>query len=180
MGRSLEGIMSKPAAEGEEKLEDKSEDALRRVLNDLAVEVDREGLIFLIRQAHVLLYNKRVEEFNKKVGEAKAEQGVGKAVESIRRAASHEVEIVERGEGKHFFIVVKNFRIYFTLEEMRQLVRISHAAGDELEGARRLYNWFKRERSDFLVDGDIANPRHPSLADLYEKLIHTYKTKKQI
>jgi hypothetical protein len=177
-GGPLEGIMPKPAADGEERLENKSEDALRQALNDLVGEVDHEGLVFLIRQARVLLYNKKVEEFNRKIGEAKVEKSVKKVTNSIKRSASHGVEIVERGEGKHFFIVVNSFRIYFTLEEMRHLVRISHAAEDERDGARRLYNWFRRERSDFLVDGGITDYRNPSLVDLYDKLVHTYKPKK--
>jgi hypothetical protein len=169
--------MSKAAEDREEALEDKDENALRQILQDLIRDVDREGLNFLIRQARVLIHNKKVDEYNRKLGEAEIEITEKRVKKSPLRPSSHEVEIVERGEGKHFFIVVNRFRIYFTLQEMRQLVRMSHAADDERDGANRLYNWFKRERSDFLVDGGISSARHPSLLDLYEKLVHTYKPK---
>jgi len=169
--------MSKDAEEMEGSHEDKDENALRRTLQDLIRDVDREGLNFLIQQARVLIHNRKVEEYDRKLGEAELEITERRVKKTPLRSSSPEVEIVERGEGKHFFIVVNQFRIYFTLQEMRQLVRMSHAADDERDGANRLYSWFKRERSDFLVDGGIAGSRHPSLLDLYNKLVHTYKPK---
>jgi hypothetical protein len=171
--------MSKDAEDREGTHEDRDENALRQTLQDLIRDVDREGLDFLIRQARVLIHNRKVEEYNRKLGEAEIEITEKRVKKTPLKLFSPEVEIVERGEGKHFFIVVNQFRIYFTLQEMRQLVRISHAADDERDGANRLYSWFKRERSDFLVDGGIASARHPSLLDLYNKLVRTYKPKEE-
>lgn len=159
----------------DEELEGKDEKALRKMLHNLSSEVDQEGLIFLINQTRVLIYNRKVEKANRKILEAQVEVTEKKMKKPQRPAAAREVEIVERGEGKHFFIVVNNFRIYFTLDEMRHLVKICHAADDEVDASQRLYNWFKRIRSDFLVDGGIGSPRNPYLADLYRKLISTYR-----
>jgi hypothetical protein len=60
---------------------------------------------------------------------------------------------------------------------MRSLVKICHAAEDEIVAARRLYNWFTRERKDLLIDGQIMAGTHPSLKSIYGKLISTYKVK---
>ena len=126
--------------ESDGPLESMSGDDLRQMLEKLAGEVDHDGLVFLTRQAQVLLHNQKVEELNKKIGEIKVERSAG----SRMRRPTQEIEIVERGEGKHFFIVVNSFRIYFTLEEMRHLVRISHAAEDERDAARNSGNWPER------------------------------------
>jgi hypothetical protein len=150
-------------------------DELRKTLHELSADVDEEGLHFLIDQARVLIHNKRVGELNKKLKDAHIEVSERKVKGAARPAKAHEVEIVERGEGKHFFIVVNHFHIFFTLEEMRRLVKICHGSADEKEAARRLYNWFKRFRSDFLNDGGIEGPRNPSLADLYRRLVSTYR-----
>ena len=121
----------------------------------------------------------RIAKVNEKITASKPNKskkksaGVDKASQGPRQR--HEVEIVERGDGKHFFIVVRGFRIYFTLEEMKKLVKICHAAHDASDAKGRLYNWFKRFRSDFLVDGDIGRASNPYLDDLYRKLISTYR-----
>ena len=148
------------------------------LLHELISELDEEGIQFLIHQAQVLQYNKQVKEINKRITQTKSrapdKKKAGSESETKSKARHPSVEIVERGEGKHFFIVVRGYRIYFTLEEMKKLVRICHVAGDGPDATQRLYNWFKRFRSDFLVDGDIGSARNPYLDDLYNKLVSTY------
>jgi hypothetical protein len=150
-----------------------------RLLHGLITELDEEGIQFLIHQAQVLQYNKQVREINKRIAEKKPrdpqEKKTGGNTNPMRTARHPAVEIVERGDGKHFFIVIRGFRIYFTLEEMKKLVRICHVAQDAADASKHLYNWFKRFRSDFLVDGDIGGAANPYLVDLYRKLISTYK-----
>jgi hypothetical protein len=152
---------------------------LVQTLEDLISELDEEGIQFLIHQAQVLLHNRRVREINEKIAASKAGGAKRETTDDAKAAkkSQHksEIEIVERGEGKHFFIVVRGFRIYFTLDEMKKLVKICHVAQDASDAAMRLYNWFKRFRSDFLVDGDIGSAGNPYLGDLYRKLISTYK-----
>jgi hypothetical protein len=152
---------------------------LLHALNDLISELDEEEMQFLIHQAQVLQYNRQVRERNQRIAASKStgsKTKSGKTDTVLEKSPPQPgIEIVERGEGKHFFIVVRGFRIYFTLDEMRKLVKICHASGDASVAVHRLYNWFKRFRSDFLVDGDIGGATHPALEDLYRKLISTYK-----
>jgi hypothetical protein len=147
---------------------------LIKELGRLAKEIDEEGLLFLIKQANVLIYNQNVKALNKKM-----------SVQEDRKAKkppkeekpSYEVEIVEKSNGEHFYIVVSGSRVFFTRNEMRSLVKICHASEDEFDAARRLYSWFSRERKDLLIDGQISVNTHPSLKSIYRNLVSTYKVK---
>jgi hypothetical protein len=170
-----EAALGDEAEKEEVDLEKKSKEELITILHGLATDVDKDGLLFLINQSRVLIHNKRVEEINRKILDTKGE--VTKKKKHAVKKSPMEVEIVERGDGKHFFIVANNFRIYFTLDEMRKLVKLCHAAENEADAIQRLYRWFSSFRKDFLVDGQIGGSKHPYLADLYKKLISTYRAR---
>jgi hypothetical protein len=148
-----------------------SRDALISELQKLAGDINEEGLLFLIKQANVLRYNQSAEEYNRKVRTLKSgTKPVGTGVAE----KNYSVEVVEKNEGKHFFIVIKGFHIFFTREEMRKIVKICHSAESETDAVLRLYNWFLKNRKDLLVDADIGSPKSPYLGSLYQYLIHTY------
>ncbi|HEY1406764.1 MAG TPA: hypothetical protein VF857_09160, partial [Spirochaetota bacterium] len=63
-------------------------------------------------------------------------------------------EVIEMG-GNSFVVVVNRARNFFTLEEMRSLVRICHEAPSESSGMLGMYHWLKGERNDVLIDTDI-------------------------
>ena len=151
-----------------------SREKLLKELSDLSKQIVEEGLLFLIKQANVLIYNQGVKAVNEKVSKQKTRKEKKPPKEE---KPSYEVEIVEKNDGEHFYIVIRGARIFFTRDEMRSLVKICHAAEDEIIAARRLYNWFTKERKDLLIDGQIGAGTHPSLKSIYRKLITTYKVK---
>ena len=152
-----------------------TKEKLLKELGGLINQIDMEGLLFLIKQANILIYNKSVEELNKKMDDLEA-QKIKKPQE--QKKPGDEVEIEEKPDGENFTIAVQGSRLFFTYEEMRSMVRICHASEDEFDAARRLYNWFSRERKDVLIDSRITANTHPSLKSVYWKLISTYKVKK--
>lgn len=157
---------------------DPGREEMIREITDLAGSIDEEGLLFLIDQANVLLYNQRVDELNTRRKKLKAlrEESRGDLTETPEPPA--DIEVVEKEGGKHFYIVIGGFRIYFTREEMRALVKICHATGgDRAEGGRRLYTWFSRKRSDLLHDGQVGGGGDPRLAKLWEHLVSTYRAR---
>ncbi len=176
-----EEVMSEKKKRVDEEVEGKNQEELLEILHELVSAVDREDLIFLINQTRVLIHNRKVREINRKILSSRTDErkqgkkSAGDAQTPTVQKNIREVEIVERGDGKHFFIVVKGYRIYFTREEMRKLVKICHLAENSTDASQRLYNWFKRFRSDLLVDGGIGSARNQYLEDLYEKLISTYR-----
>jgi len=151
-----------------------SRETLISELRGLLQDMDEEGLLFLIKQANVIRYNKSVEEYNRKVHTLKAEKKPSMKEEKEKDFA---IEVVEKNDGKHFFIVIKGYHIFFTREEMRKIVKICHAAENEADASVRLYNWFLRNRKDLLIDAEIGSAKNPHLAALYQNLIHTYRVR---
>jgi len=142
---------------------------LAHELMKMIQDIDVDGLIYLVEQANVLLYNQRVEQINKKIA-------------GLKKKGREEIDgvgIEETKDGKNFFILIRNERVFFTLEEMRQIVRMCHAADDEEDASKRLYNWFYKNRKDLLVDCAVETSRDPHLANLYHKVITTYKPKEK-
>ena len=159
---------------GRSKQKKSARQELIEELTGMIKDIDEEGLIFLIEQANVLLYNMRVTKINRRIVQA-----AGEKAEKGKAALPQEpgIDIEESEDGAFFYIVVNRNRIFFTLDEMRNLVRLCHAADDEKDASRRLYNWFSRNRKDFLIDGEIESSRNPALAHLYERIVRTYKVK---
>jgi len=145
-------------------------------LTRMIKDIDEEGLIFLIEQANVLLYNMRVKKINRKIAETAGKKGEKGGVSTDERKL---IDIEESQDGKFFYIIVNQNRIFFTLEEMRSLVRICHASSDETDASQRLYNWLSRNRKDFLIDGEIGSSRSRSLSQLYSRIVRTYKVKQK-
>jgi hypothetical protein len=139
-------------------------------LTDMLKDIDEEGLLFLIEQANILIYNRRVENINRKLAGSRGKR-------KKEPPAAYAVDIEESEDGRYFYIIIKNFRIFFTLEEMKNLVKICHASQDERDAAERLYNWFNRNRKDLLIDASIGTRTDPHLVGMYKKIIHTYRPK---
>jgi hypothetical protein len=157
----------------------------RELLSQLgaaAKGLDEEGLEFILNQAHVLLYNMQVDKLNERLRKAKsAVQGVrkktGPETPDFPGPGPGEVEIVEKHGSGNFFIVVNNYHILFTREEMRSLVKLCHAAADGKEASVRLFNWFNRNRKDLLIDGGIVSGTHPALESIWRIIVSRYRVR---
>ncbi|MDR1625701.1 MAG: hypothetical protein LBT33_04095 [Spirochaetia bacterium] len=146
--------------------------------------LDEESLVFLKRQADVLLHNSRVEKMRL---EASGREGRS-ARPSVKNEAGgdrgpaplppgeRDVK-VEQTSATTFNIHVGGKKVFFNREEMRAIARICHAAADSREGGGRLFAWFKKERADFLFDTGIQGPFSPELGGLCDLIVHTYKVK---
>jgi hypothetical protein len=173
-----------PSKPGRSKKAKSGKDELLSLLAKTAKGLDDEDLEFLLNQAHVLRYNKEVDRLGEQLRRAKSMvQGVKKKGKPGRPGSETvmtrpgEVEIVEKEESGNFFIVVNNFRILFTRDEMRSLLKICHASADGRDASSRLFNWFEKNRKDLLIDGGIVSRTHPALESIYEILIRRYKVK---
>ncbi len=87
-----------------------------------------------------------------------------------------DVSIVRRSETS-FFVHISGRKQFLNLDEMRQVTRICHAASDEVDGARRLHRWLKRERDDVLKDAGIESSRDSRLQELHGLVVSTYTTR---
>ena len=175
---------SKKTSEGRSAKAKSGKEELLSLLAKTAKGLREEDLEFLLNQAHVLSYNEQVDKANERlrrakstVQEVKKKGKTGKSGPSAGTAGLGDVEIVEKEESGNFFIVVSNFRILFTREEMRSLVKICQASSDGRDASSRLFNWFEKNRKDLLIDGGIVSRTHPALESIYEILIRRYRVK---
>jgi hypothetical protein len=160
-------MKAKKPAVGREKLEKELREAIR--------EVDEEGLLFLLRQAQVLIHNARVQTIDRK-----AKKGGGKAAPATAGAArprSAMVSIEEPENGKAIFLNIGDARKVLTAEEMRRIVRICYAAETKSEALRQLFTVLAKERKDILADAFIGNPDNPLLEALFTAVRATYRLK---
>jgi hypothetical protein len=147
---------------------------LEKELRDALAEIDQEGLLFLLRQAQVLIYNARVDRINLEATKLK-----GGKTQTVREArdAPLAVSIEESDGGKSIFLTLGKARKILTPEEMRQLVRICYAAETKSEALRQLFTVLARERKDILADALIGNPDNPLLVALFTTVRNTYRLK---
>ncbi|MBN2534065.1 MAG: hypothetical protein JXB88_14340 [Spirochaetales bacterium] len=152
---------------------------LEKELKGLLKKIDAEGLIFLLKQARVMIHNVQVDKINREIVEYESKRKTktgGKSIKPTKSRAAA-VEIEEINQGKSFFIRLNNARKIFNLDEMRSLVSICHGADDEIQAGMRIYRWLKSNRIDVLSDCNIAGNGDPHLAVLYKMIISKYKTK---
>jgi hypothetical protein len=147
---------------------------LEKELREALAEIDEEGLLFLLRQAQVLIYNARVDRINQEATKLKG--GKPQTVKEAREAPLT-VSIEESDDGKSIFLTLGKARKVLAPEEMRQLVRICYAAETKSEALRQLFTVLARERKDILADAMIGNPDNPLLVALFTTVRNTYRLK---
>ncbi|MDR1316939.1 MAG: hypothetical protein LBK13_08720 [Spirochaetales bacterium] len=160
-------------------MEKTTEGILRGEIAGVCKLLDEEALVFLKRQADVLLHNSRVEKMRREAvaeGVSPGEESGGLSPRSDPQPEDRSVRIERTGDVT-FNVLVGGKRVFFNREELRALAKICHAAGDDEEGGRRLFAWFKRERGDFLVDAKISVAASPVLVDLCALIVRTYTVK---
>ncbi|MFH0974759.1 MAG: hypothetical protein V1874_03135 [Spirochaetota bacterium] len=145
---------------------------LIKQLNNLVKEVDEDGIVFLIKQAQVFIYNKKVDEHNTEL-----KKGIKIKIKKPPFSDKTGMEIKEADDGSSFIFVINRARKFFTLEEMRKIVNICNSSGNEKEASRRLFTWFKSNRSDVLIDVGIEISLDPALCTIYHYIIKRYKVK---
>ena len=167
MGKSVKVPKKKPSKQATPR------ERLEQELIGMIEQIDEEGLVFLARQAHVLIHNRQVDNINRAVDEL--QQDRTEATE--RKVPAAAAVRIEDAGGKAFIMVIEGARKMLSLEEMRSLVKICYAAEDASDGAGRLFNWLSKDRKDVLIDAAIGRRAHPALEALYKYIKSQYKPK---
>lgn len=143
-------------------------------INSLFEDLREKDLEFLVSQAEILNHNRKVEEriaAGDKYPKLKPEDF------EIKKPGRSAADIIEGEGSNHFIIAGAGARKFFDIQEMRKLVKLCHAAADKKDAASRLYNWFDKNRRDYINDAEISGPGDDFLGAIYEKIIKTYKVK---
>jgi len=144
---------------------------LERELRSAIAEIDAKGLLFLLRQAQVLIHNARVESI-----EAQTTQGDSPAAHTGTASVSRSepVTIEDTQGGKAIFLAIGGTRKVLTRDEMKRLVRICYGAETKSEALRQLFTVLVKERKDILSDAMIGSPDSPLLRELFSAVRATY------
>ncbi len=143
---------------------------MEKELKEALAEIDDEGLLFLLRQAQVLIHNARVDRISRE-STGKTRTRTPPTPEPERAAVT-----IERPEdGKSIFLTLGRVRKVLSPEEMKRLVRICYSAESKSEALRQLFTVMARERKDILADALIGNPDNPLLVALFNTIRETYR-----
>jgi hypothetical protein len=145
-------------------------------LHELVTGLEERDLDFLIEQAGVLIHNRDVDRIiqeQRKLGEPSR----GKSREELDAPHLKNAAVEEGKEGNHFIILMRNYRNFFSRDEMKKVVRICQSAGDAREATRGLFGWFQASRLDVINNSMLSGGNDPILERIYDIIVSTYTTK---
>ena len=140
---------------------------LQKLLYESIAQMDEEGLVFLLRQAHILSSNANAERINHEIEAYNLARGPVPEPEAPAGSATIEMS----PDGKSYFLAIGGARKALAREEMGAIVRVCLGAVDRDVGVRNLFRALGRERGDILVDAKISGPGSPHLAALYDTVL---------
>ena len=164
----------KKSTAGKKKAHSAEKKSLLNELHSLAEDINEEGLRFLVNQSRVLLHNMEVEMLRAGIEKITAKR---KKTPEAPEADKLTMEIVEADDNSSFIFVINKERKFFTLQEMRKIVKLCHSSNDEKDASQRLYTWLAKNRKDALVDIGIRNQNDPALKTIYNFIINKYIVK---
>jgi hypothetical protein len=145
---------------------------LQRLLFEAITQMDEDGLVFLLRQAHVLRSNANAERIDREIAAYEQDRKVPTAAEESGATASIELS----PDGKSYFLSLGTVRKALTRGELGAVVRVCLGAVDRDVGMRNLFRALGRDRGDILVDAKIAGPKNPFLGALYDTVLDMKKS----
>jgi hypothetical protein len=148
---------------------------LKAMLAEAIEQIDEEGLVFLLRQANVLIHNQKVDEVNRELAELSRKPGrPASAGGAAGGRASAVVSVEDTGDRSAVFLTLGSTRKVLNREELKRLVRICYAADSKTDALQQLYRVVAQERSDILKDAGIRSPASPLIEGLFYALRQRY------
>ena len=148
-------------------------------LKSLIPELDSEGLAFLVQQARVHLYNMHVDKLNQATIAADLASIKAQTASRSRRERAVQkpagVFKIKGTQNGSYYIYYGHDNAIFSGDEMGRIVNIVYSEGSDLEVRERLFNWFKRERSDFFAVAPIPDKFDERLKALTALIIKSFK-----
>ena len=148
---------------------------LIKELTNLLQEIEPEGLTFLKEQAAILIYNQDVNRRNQSPAGKREKSIMSPGINNdAKPAPPAKVYIEQLKNGKYFNLCIRNSKLFMDTGEIKALFQIARSAGSPEDGASHLYKWFKKERSDVLLDGSIRDKNSPVLKLIYQELLNSF------
>ena len=157
---------------------DSERESLANELRSLIPQLDSNGLVYLVEQARIHLYNMQVDELNNAAEAANAAAAhsasfSGKA--GTGKSSKENFRIIGAESGSSYYLHYRNSEVMFSRDEMIHLVKMVKARGTDLEIRERLYNWFDHERKDVFATVPLADKFDSRLKALVALLKESFK-----
>ena len=166
--RTAGGTSAARRTKAEPPARDTRKDRLQKLLFDTIAQMDEEGLVFLLRQAHILSSNANTERINREIEAFERDRG---PVAEPEKEAVGTAAIEPAPDGKSYFLAIGGARKALTRAELGGIVRVCLGAVDRDVGMRNLFRAMGRDRGDILVDAKISGPTNPHLGALYDRVL---------
>jgi hypothetical protein len=141
-------------------------------LKSLIPHLDEEGLLFLVEQARIHIYNMQVDALNTSMTRTRHAES---AVPGKSKASGFGLKI---SEDRHsYYLTYGNDWIMFNHAEMLQLAKIAASPLPDDDKRAGLYRWFDRERRDVFGTVPIRSPQSEILSQLIGLLNKSFKVK---
>ena len=164
------GTKKKEANSSNQESSNPERDELISLLSDF----NGEEITWLLTQARTIIYNHKVEEVNKAAKNLVDVKGrKTKSGDNNTKGGNTEPELVSiepTGNGKSFVIIMGIKRLFVSLKELKELVKLTQVTDDPTDASKRLFAWMNRERSDMVIDAGITGPGDPRLPPLFRIL----------
>lgn len=141
-----------------------------KAINDVLKKLDEESLVFLYKQAKVLLHNMEAAKLQAEFAE------IDVKASATRAKGKDTLEVIEADDLRHFIFVINGARNFLSRDEMKKIVKLCHSAGSLSNGMRMLYDWCAHNRKDIIMDTGIEGRHDKALETMYNYIVNHYMT----
>jgi len=159
------------------ELEAKKKELVKE-LSKMIKQIDMEGLLYLLKQASVIIHNQQVEQVNSKIVDYNQTLQKQKKMQPGESDTSKVLVDLKENTGNSFILVLNGVRKVLSRYELAEILRICDLAIDDAHFGVRIYTWLKDKRRDILFDAGIKTSSHALLLALRVFLLKRFKSKK--
>jgi len=153
---------------------DSQKQRLEAELMSLLPEIEEEGLVFLLRQAGIIIHNQRTDKLNQEMEILNKKKKPGAAA-GPAKSEDFEIEISRSDDGKTYYFIVNGMKHFFDIPETQNIVALCYRPPAKSDALRYLHEFFRAERDEILMDHKITSAKSPFFEELFKAVRATFQ-----
>jgi hypothetical protein len=153
---------------------DSQKQRLEAELVSLLPEIEEEGLVFLLRQAGIIIHNQRTDKLNQEMEILNKKKKPGAAAGSAA-SQGFEIEISRSDDGKTYYFIVNGMKHFFDIPETQKIIALCYRPPTKSDALRYLHEFFRAERDEILMDHKITSAKSPFFEELFKTVRATFQ-----
>ncbi len=147
---------------------------LEEELTKLLPEIEEEGLVFLLRQANTIIHNQRADKLNQEMEVLNKKKKTGGKTSSPP-AEGFEIEINRSDDGKTYYFIINGMKHFLDIPETQNIIALCYRPPAKSDALRYLYEFFRAERDEILMDHKISSAKSPFFEVLFNTVRATFR-----